>query len=50
DARVRADACHYLGLTGEAAARSWLDARLADEDADVREIAAESLESLPPAA
>ncbi|WP_324779882.1 HEAT repeat domain-containing protein [Thiobacillus sedimenti] len=50
DARVRADACHYLGLTGDAAAKSWLEARLADEDADVREIAAESLESLASAA
>ena len=49
DARVRADACHYLGLTGDAAARTWLDARLTDVDADVREIAAESLETLPPA-
>lgn len=49
DARVRADACHYLGLTGDAAARPWLDARLTDDDADVREISAESLESLPPA-
>lgn len=46
DARVRADACHYLGLTGDAAARAWLEPRLADEDADVREIAAESLQSL----
>jgi HEAT repeat protein len=46
DARVRADACHYLGLTGDAAARPWLEARL-DDDADVREIAAESLENLP---
>ena len=43
DARVRADACHYLGLTVDAAARQWLDARVSDEDADVREIAAESL-------
>ena len=43
DARVRADACHYLGLTGDAAARTWLEPRLKDEDADVREIAAESL-------
>ncbi|HQT00973.1 MAG: hypothetical protein B7Y26_02610 [Hydrogenophilales bacterium 16-64-46] len=43
DARVRADACHYLGLTGDAAAKFWLDARLNDEDADVREIAGESL-------
>lgn len=50
DARVRADACHYLGLTGDVGARAWLDARLADDDADVREIAAESLETLPPAA
>ena len=48
DARVRADACHYLGLTGDAAAGPWLNARTTDEDADVREIAAESLESLPP--
>lgn len=46
DARVRADACHYLGLTGDAAARAWLRARLDDADPDVREIAAESLESL----
>lgn len=47
DARVRADACHYLGMTGDVAARAWLDRRLADDDADVREIAAESLEVLP---
>jgi len=46
DARVRADACHYLGLTGDAAARAWLEARVADEDADVREIAAESLQGI----
>lgn len=46
DARVRADACHYLGLSADAAARPWLNARLADDDADVREIAAESLERL----
>jgi HEAT repeat protein len=46
DARVRADACHYLGLTGDAAARPWLDARVADDDADVREIAAESLQKI----
>lgn len=46
DARVRADACHYLGLSGDATARPWLDARTTDEDADVREIAVESLESL----
>lgn len=46
DARVRADACHYLGLTGDVAARVWLDARATDEDADVREIAAESLQAI----
>jgi thiol-disulfide isomerase/thioredoxin len=46
DARVRADACHYLGLTGDSAARAWLEARVADDDADVREIAAESLQLL----
>ncbi|OGU24252.1 MAG: hypothetical protein A2580_06075 [Hydrogenophilales bacterium RIFOXYD1_FULL_62_11] len=46
DARVRADACHYLGLTSDATARAWLEARLADEDADVREIAAESLQGI----
>ena len=47
DARVRADASHYLGLSGAAAARAWLEARLHDDDADVREIAAESLAALP---
>jgi hypothetical protein len=46
DARVRADACHYLGLTGDAGAHPWLDARLMDEDADVREIAAESVQAI----
>jgi len=46
DARVRADACHYLGLTEDAAAKRWLDARLNDEDADVREIAAESVQAI----
>jgi thiol-disulfide isomerase/thioredoxin len=44
DARVRADACHYLGLAREEAARPWLTARLQDENADVREIAREALE------
>ena len=47
DARVRADACHYLGLTGDAAAKTWLDARVNDDDADVREIASESLQDIP---
>lgn len=47
DPRVRADACHYLGLTGDAAVRPLLQARLNDPDADVREIAAESLAAFP---
>lgn len=47
DARVRADASHYLGLSGAASARGRLEARLHDVDPDVREIAAESLAVLP---
>jgi hypothetical protein len=43
DARVRADACHYLGLSGSVDAREYLEARLADESVEVREIAADSL-------
>ncbi|MCX7896913.1 MAG: HEAT repeat domain-containing protein [Rhodocyclaceae bacterium] len=46
DARVRADACYILGLTRSVRARPYLEARLADPDADVREIAAESLAEL----
>lgn len=44
DARVRADACHYLCLSGADAARPWLEARLEDVDEEVREIAREGLE------
>ncbi|MFO7543324.1 MAG: HEAT repeat domain-containing protein [Thiobacillus sp.] len=47
DARVRADACHYLGLTASDDARAWLEPRLSDADGDVREIAAESMQALP---
>jgi HEAT repeat protein len=46
DARVRADACHLLSLTHAAEARPWLQACLQDADAEVREIAAESLQTL----
>lgn len=46
DARVRADACHLLGLTASPAALEYLTARLEDPDPDVREIAAESLAEL----
>lgn len=41
---IRADACHYLGLTASRNALSALQACLEDENSDVREIAAESIE------
>jgi len=47
DARIRADACHYLGLSKSNAARAWLEARLTDESDEVRDIAQESLDALP---
>jgi HEAT repeat protein len=46
DARVRADACHLLGLSGSADAIKYLESRRDDPDAEVREIVAESLEEL----
>lgn len=46
DARVRADACHLLALSSTPAATKYLEARLDDPDAEVREIAAESLADL----
>lgn len=46
DHRVRADACHILGLSGAPQAIKYLEARLDDPDAEVREIAAEGLEAL----
>ena len=42
-AQLRADAAHFLGLTGGAEARAVLDRLSGDADADVREIAEESL-------
>lgn len=48
DHRVRADACHILGLSAAPAAAKYLAARLDDPDAEVREIAADSLQELPP--
>jgi thiol-disulfide isomerase/thioredoxin len=44
--QLRADACHYLGLTHSPEARSWLEARLNDENDEVREIAEESLHTI----
>lgn len=46
DHRIRADACHLLGLTASPAARPILEARLGDENAEVREIAQEALQAL----
>lgn len=46
DHRVRADACHLLGLSGTPDAIKYLEARLDDPDAEVREIAAEGIEEL----
>lgn len=45
-AQVRADAAHFLGLTGSAKARDTLVRLVEDQDAEVREIAAESLAAL----
>jgi thiol-disulfide isomerase/thioredoxin len=46
DARVRADACFFLGLSRARAARAALVKCAADNDAAVREIATEALEEL----
>lgn len=46
DARVRADACHILGLSGTTEAVKYLEARRDDPAGEVREIATESLEEL----
>ena len=46
DHRVRADACHLLGLTGSAAARAYVEVCLNDAHEEVREIAEEAMEEL----
>lgn len=46
DARVRADVCHYLSMTGSPEAIPHLEACADDPDAEVREIARESLAAL----
>lgn len=43
---VRADICHFLSLTGHPDAISFVEKCTADSDAEVREIAFESLETL----
>ncbi len=40
--QIRADACHYLGLTGSTDALPAVQSLLLDEDSEVREIAAET--------
>jgi len=45
--QVRADAAHFLGLSGSADARAPLERLSEDDDPEVREIAAESLKVLP---
>lgn len=44
--RVRGDACHFLGLAGDPGAADYIRPLLEDEDADVREIAEDSLQQL----
>lgn len=44
--RTRADACHFLGLAGEPAAGPAIRRLLGDDDAEVREIALETLAAL----
>lgn len=46
DHRVRADACHLLGLSGIAAARPYLETCRNDIHEEVREIAQEAIEEL----
>lgn len=46
DARIRADACHYLSLTGSTDAKKWLQARLNDNDPEVQEVAQDGLDLL----
>ena len=46
EARVRGDACHYLALSHDPSARKWIEALLDDPDADVREVAQDSLAML----
>ncbi len=47
DHRLRSDACHFLGLSHDPAAREALQRCTVDDHAEVREIAVEALSSLP---
>lgn len=46
EARVRNDACHYLGLSGNSAAEKYIRPLLDDTDVEVREVAEEALEAI----
>ena len=46
DARLRADACYYLELSGNSAALSSLQACLNDPDPSVRDVAADGIAHL----
>lgn len=46
DPRVRADACHYVGLSGDSRVIETLLAHQSDSDADVRESVKDALEEL----
>jgi hypothetical protein len=46
DANIRADACHFLSLTGLPGAQAAIEPLLEDTDADVRSMARDSLEHL----
>lgn len=45
-ASIRADACHYLGLSQDASAIPYLQACLQDQDQEVKEVATDSLSEL----
>ena len=46
EANIRADAAHYLGLSGSMLALPWLQAMLLDSHEHVKEIAQDSIERL----
>jgi len=46
DSRIRADAYHYLGLTQDKSAVSFLEAGKNDKDIEIQEIARDSLEEI----
>jgi thioredoxin-like negative regulator of GroEL len=45
-AAIRADACHYLGLSHDPKVENTLRAALTDNDNDVREVASDTIENL----